>query len=305
MQPVELAEHKSFAVLTFFLMLLVGAVSCVYQFGHSEIWLHDHVFQANKIYSFLEQGHYADILSALLFSNFVTINFWQALFSVYFLFTFGLPVERRLGPIRFICMVVLAGTIPWAVQFWDVVYNPTWPLYFEHEKLDTYFFGPSFILFTLASAYAIVTPYAKKRELYIMQSDKTRRPRSSTQTKTMSVAEHFGFSPELFVSGFVIYELVQRGLLIVPWRNLDTIGLYSVTSASLIGWLIGSFVLGGLRDSFKEHPLKHAALKRYYELLELDVGPETAIKGAARTVGLPDDQVSIWVHEAKGRLRAK
>lgn len=91
----------------------------------------------------------------------------------------------------------------------------------------------------------------------------------------------------------------------MPWQDLDTIGLYAFVAAVLVGWLCSIIVLRGLNKSFTDHPLKHEAVRKYYELVDLDVDSVNAIKGAARAVGLPDDQVQIWVSQTKGKLRTK
>jgi transposase-like protein len=45
------------------------------------------------------------------------------------------------------------------------------------------------------------------------------------------------------------------------------------------------------------------AIKRYNELVDLDVSPDDAIKGTARAMGLPNEQIRDWVTKNKGRLR--
>jgi hypothetical protein len=45
------------------------------------------------------------------------------------------------------------------------------------------------------------------------------------------------------------------------------------------------------------------ALRRYNELIDLDVAREDAIAGAAKATGLSSDQVRIWVNQNKNRLR--
>jgi membrane associated rhomboid family serine protease len=253
----------------------------------------------------LKEQQYIEILSMLFYSNFLTINIWQSLCSAYFLFTFGFTVERKLGPIRFLSVVILGATIPWIVQFCDVLFNPIWPLYFEHLKSDTYFFGPAFILCTLASAYKFLTPKKKTHDFYVLQSAKTPATEIFNSSQARPVTEHFGLPPEVLVSGFIVYEIVQRAFVILPWKDLDTIGLYAAIVASLIGWFSGVVVLSGLKDRFSDHPLRYEAVRRYYDLLDLDISSENAITGAAMALGLPDEQVHAWVKADKGKLRTK
>jgi hypothetical protein len=55
----------------------------------------------------------------------------------------------------------------------------------------------------------------------------------------------------------------------------------------------------------KESPMTLSAVKRYHELIDLDVCHEDALKGTARTLGLPYDKVKEWVAKNKGSMRIK
>ena len=88
----------------------------------------------------------------LFYSNFTTINIWQLVFSLYFLFTFGMAVESRLGPVRFILLITLEPLFPGQFNTGIFFIIQSGRVYFEHAKANTYFFGPVFILFALASA---------------------------------------------------------------------------------------------------------------------------------------------------------
>jgi hypothetical protein len=73
----------------------------------------------------------------------------------------------------------------------------------------------------------------------------------------------------------------------------------------VIGFALGQLFLQSATASFKEGPLTMEALKRYHELIELDVHHEDALKGTARTLGLPYEKVKEWVAKNKGKLRVK
>jgi len=174
-KPVELLERKSPPILTGILILLVLVCSFLCQSAHNALWLHEHAFQANKILSMLIEQKYGQILAIIFYANFTTINIWQTVFSIYFLFTFGFPMESRFGPTRFVYLIILSTTLPWLIQYWDVNFNPVWHVYFEHPKADTYFFGPVYILAALAGAYMTLIPRKKSLELYIPTSGKEGR----------------------------------------------------------------------------------------------------------------------------------
>lgn len=300
---VALAERQSMPILTVLLIALLGYFSYVFQSSHNEIWISQNLFQSYKVFSLFSEQAYSQLGDILLKSNFVTVNIWQFVASIYFIFLFGMPVERRLGPSRFIFMIILAATLPWIVQFWDIMHNPTWPMAFEHPKLNIYFTGPAFIICALAGAYITVVPKKKMRELYVLKSNKGGVSEIFNRNVAQPVTEFYGLPAELFVFAFIVYECAQRAFIINSWKTLDTIGLCSALSALFIGWCLSSLVLASHQTTYDEHPLMRKAIKHYYELLDLDVNSENAIKGAAKAVGLPDEQVRTWVKQSKGRLR--
>ena len=233
---------------------------------------------------------------------FFSRTFWRAIagncLQRYF-FTSLVQVESRLGPSRFLLLVLLSATIPWLVSMWDILNNPVWPLYFEHPKSDTYFYGPSYILCALAVAYILIIPKKSSRELYIVTSTKQQRTEFFNRKKPKPINEQFGLPSELFISVFVIYEIVLRFVTILPWKDLDTVTLLGVVSSMAIAWITAAIVMHGLKSSFEDNPLKLEAMRRYNELLDLDVDSGNAIKGAARAIGLPEEQVHTWVIETK------
>jgi len=301
-RQIDVVERKTPPILSGILGFMVLLGYYFYRSSHNITWINEHTFQASRFIDFYTSHQYANIGKMLFMANFATINIWQLLLSIYFLCVFSIPVEKRLGPIRFIGLVVLAGTIPWIIQFWDVICNPVWPMAFEHSKLNTYFFGPSFITLVFASAYMVLVPTKEKDKT---QSRLYRKDRTEifNRTETKSVAERFGLAPNLFFSAVIAYVYIQRFVMIYLFSDYDTVGFYSGLSALFIGFCLSSFIHAGLEDTFQEHPLKHAAIKQYYELLDLDVEHINAVRGAAKGLGLPDYQVEEWVKKSKGKLR--
>ncbi len=302
---IELAERRTPPLLTMVLFGLVAYFSYAYQMAPSASWLSQNIFQAYKVLSLCSEQQFVQVAGLLFKSNFATINLWQLVASLYFIALFGIPTERRLGPLRFILLIFLAGLLPWLVQFWDIMHNPVWPLPFEHPKLNTFFVGPGLIITALASAYITVVPKKKTRELYVMKTKKTGASEIFNRDVAAPIASYYGLPADVFVAVFIIYQCLLRTFFVNPWKNIDSVGLYSSLCALLIGWVLSSFVLVSHRTTFQDHPLKHKAIQHYNELLDLDVEPENAIKGAAKALGLPDEQVRLWVKQTKGKLRTE
>jgi hypothetical protein len=57
--------------------------------------------------------------------------------------------------------------------------------------------------------------------------------------------------------------------------------------------------------ALSEGPLAIQALRRYHELLALDVKHEEALRGTARTLGLSYDKTKELVMKNKGKMRIK
>jgi hypothetical protein len=84
--------------------------------------------------------------------------------------------------------------------------------------------------------------------------------------------------------------------------TVDIIGLYAALAAIFIGFLLASLWVRHTKDLFEDSPLKLAAIRRYKELLALDLTPDEAIQGAAGTLGLPPERIRAWVTQHKGTL---
>lgn len=90
-----------------------------------------------------------------------------------------------------------------------------------------------------------------------------------------------------------------------PMHGYDVWLLVPSLVCVAFGYGLGQLFLNSATAHFKEGPLTLAALKRYYELMELDVNHDEAIRGTARTLGLPVEKVREWVAKNKGKLRVK
>jgi hypothetical protein len=131
------------------------------------------------------------------------------------------------------------------------------------------------------------------------------RPRNEIFKKKVEkpVSENYGLNPWTFVSAFIFYQLAMHAAMIYLWPGYDVGGLYAGMVSMLLGYSVAAFLVARAVETFKDGPMKLEAIRRYNELVDLDVNPEDAIKGAARAMGLPVDQVRLWVSQNKNRLR--
>jgi hypothetical protein len=149
-------------------------------------------------------------------------------------------------------------------------------------------------------AYAVLTP---KRKVDL--SGGMPRPKGEIfrKQKQTPVSEKYGLNPFVFVAAFCVLSAGQHTAMLAFYKTFDTCTLFSGLAAVGIGYSIAQSLLQSAVETFKDGPLKLEALKRYHELVDLDVSQEDAIKGTARAMGLPKEQVRDWVTKNKGRLR--
>ena len=72
-----------------------------------------------------------------------------------------------------------------------------------------------------------------------------------------------------------------------PLPGFDTYPAFPCIVGGLIGYALGSMLQAQASAGLKESPMTLSAVKRYHELVDMDVTHEDALRGTARTLGLP------------------
>jgi membrane associated rhomboid family serine protease len=298
---IKLEERKTLPIVTFMLVVTAIAIYCVGAAGKGDTWFVSNTMSPETFWLAMQKLDYVTIGNSLLYSNFASYNIWTMIFSIYFLWLFGSAVEQRLGPARFLLLILLGATIPWFVQAWDGVSNGPWAL--ENDPTPRYtlnIFGTGLLTFAILGAYVIVKP-EKKVDL----SGGMPRPRGEIfrKQKETKLEEKYGLNPWMFVGAFVVFEVGLHFVTRWLWHGFDSCGLFAAVASAGIGYGMATMLLNAAVQTFKAGPLKLEAIKRYNELIDLDVSPDDAIKGTARAMGLPVEQIRDWVLKNKGRLR--
>jgi membrane associated rhomboid family serine protease len=258
-------------------------------------------FQASTLYEDFTQQAWSKIVLAWAMGNFVAISLWQMIASTYFMWLFGVVVEKRLGPGRYALLLLLGSTFPWLLQMWDATRSPLFLMPGDNPvKFEICYIGPTVVTFAIMGAYMVLAP-PQKRDL----GGGMPRPRGEIFRKTQDkpVTEKIGLNPWTFIILFIVYALSLHFALSLLYKGFDSAGIYACLLATGIGYGMAYTLLQSAVESFKDGPMKLEAIRRYNELLDLDVKSDDAIKGAARAMGLPADQVRAWVAQNKGRLR--
>ncbi|PWT95141.1 MAG: hypothetical protein C5B53_11925 [Candidatus Melainabacteria bacterium] len=280
-------------------------IACVFTYwllsGKDPSAYADLTFKPSSVMEILATQQWAKLANVWYSANFGSINLWQLAASLYFLGVFGTVVEKRLGPGRYLLVILLGSTLPWVIQYWDTGNAVISILPGEKaSKLDIMYIGPFFITCAILGAYIVLAP-PKKMDL----SGGMPRPKYEIFNKKVEkpVSERYGLNPWTFVSAFFAYQLGMHACMIYLWPGYDVGGMFAAAVSVGIGYGIASYLLTSAMESFKEGPMKLEAVRRYNELLDLDVTHDDAVKGAARAMGLPVDQVRLWVEKNKNRLR--
>jgi membrane associated rhomboid family serine protease len=301
-RKINFADQKTPPLMTYMLIILIVVLYCMGAAARTDSWFAQNAFQAQKIYSSVRSMNWADVATMISYSNFMTNNVWAMIGSMYFLWAFGTSVESRVGANRYIYVLICGLTLPWVVLTFDALMNNPWRFVpFEGpDKPYLYYFGPNLLIFTIMGAYAVLTP-PKKVDL----SGGMPRPKGEIfkKQKQTPVQDKFGLNPWTFVAAFCVCTAGQHAAMLGFYKTFDNCTLFSALAAAGVGYLIANTLLQSAVETFKDGPLKLEALKRYHELVDLDVSQEDAIKGTARAMGLPKEQVRSWVTKNKGRLR--
>ncbi len=301
-RKINFAEQKSPPMMTYMLICLTMVIYCMGAASRSDSWFAQNAFQAQKVFESAKTMNWSEICTMVSYSNFMTMNLWTLIGAMYFLWVFGTSVESRLGANRFIFVLVSGLTIPWVVLAFDAMMNNPWHFVpFESpDKPFLFYFGPNLLIFTMMGAYAVLTP-PKKVDL----SGGAPKPKGEIfkKKKQTPVQERFGLNPWVFVSAFCVLSAGEHTAMLALYKTFDCLTLFSALAATGLGYAIANALLQSAVEGFKDGPLKMEALKRYHELVDLDVSQEDAIKGTARAMGLPKEQVRDWVTKNKGRLR--
>jgi hypothetical protein len=210
-------------------------------------------------------------------------------------------VESKLGPPRYLILIMLGMFVPLVALHLDAA----------RTHNDTCYVGPIYLVCAFIGTYMVFPPIPKsKLAQREVKQDKHQIYRRGGRPDPL---DKYTANPWIFVLTFVI---IQAGFHV--WITLqkpfwwfegmigfDTVSLIPCAAGALIGYLIGIALEQQAVAALKESPMTLMAVKRYHELLDLDVGHEQALAGTARTLGVPVEKVRSWVAKNKGSMRIK
>jgi membrane associated rhomboid family serine protease len=249
-----------------------------------------------------ERRDYSAMIISAFNTQFSSFTILQMAFNCYFFWVFGKHVETKLGPMRYLILISIGMFVPMMVLYYDTVLS--------HN--DTYFVGAPFLLTTFIGTYMVFPPVPKSK----MGSGETfTKPKNEIFRRggRPDPLDKYIANPWMFVMVFALIQAAFHFWLTLPkafWIFSPMPGYDNVIASPLVvgcflGWLMGYMLEQQATAGLKTSPMTLMAVKRYHELLDLDVSHDDALKGTARTLGLPYDKVKEWVAKNKGSMRIK
>jgi len=300
---VQFEDKPTTPIFTFALILaLIGAFAAC-QMGRPEWWLSHNCFQE---LAFIDLFKHKDFQSMALKATVGTFASWKILqmaLNIYFVWVFCKHVENKLGPGRFLLLLIVALYAPWVATYFN--------LYGKSANLETYMIGPAMFLCTIIGTYMVFPPVPVSKMGSGNIKDRNQIFRKDERANPL---DKYTANPYMFIGVFTAFQILMHlwmciGLpnvsFLEPMKGYDVGDLIGAIVSVAIGFALGQLFLQSATASFKEGPLTMEALRRYHELIDLDVKHDDALKGTARTLGLPYEKVREWVAKNKGKLRVK
>ncbi len=300
---IEIQDKPTAPVFTFMMIfgLLAAYALGTLSAGRSDWWLSHNTYQQLHMMELLRKLDFVGISLLATTATFASFHIVQMSFNMYFLWVFSKHTEQKLGAGRFLLLLVIALYTPWVLTYFDMLRQPA--------LVELYLLGPAMTLCTIIGCYMVFPPVPKS---VIGQGNIRNRNEIFRRGERADPLDKYIANPYTFVGVFAAVQVLLHLWCTIgftdyfkPMPGYDVWMLVPSLVSLAIGYGLGQLFLKSATAHFKEGPLTLAALKRYYELLELDVNHDEALRGTARTLGLPYEKVREWVAKNKGKLRVK
>ncbi|MBK7840338.1 MAG: hypothetical protein IPJ49_22205 [Candidatus Obscuribacter sp.] len=306
---IKFEQKQAPPVLSFMLALLCAIVYIQSAtVGSTQQWLISHCFAIGpmkELFANLQAllpatlGGRAGAMDLLIKSitEFCTVAFYAtfasadktwAMGNCYFLYVFGAGNEQRLGPPRYLLLILFSMLVPWPFVL------------FEAGRIggEAVYFGPFFLLCTLLGATFVFPPEKKINTEWFKSS----RGNIFATEPRAHMTDKYQFKPTFFMILFIVYEGVMWWFLAHSNPLYKTVAVIPGLAALTTGYVVVSLMVWNATGSLKDGALRLQTVRMYNDILKLDVGHDTAIKGTSMALGLPPERVKEWVIAQKGKM---
>lgn len=216
----------------------------------------------------------------MCWSTFTQANIWQLLGNAYFVWVFGSTLEVRLGSLRFSILVLASIFVGWYLLGLSI-----------GTKSSSLFIGPGLLTCGIIGGYLIFFPEKKINP----RGNLDHSYRIFKDEPTPNPADSFGISPWIILLAFIVYQIAMHFILNHMSIRFDVIQILPAFETMILGSTITFLMVSISTRSYQGDPLKRLAIQRYKQLRGLDLSHEEAVKGAARILAVPPEQVEQWV----------
>lgn len=251
-------------------------------------WMDINSFTAISMQTWFTNGQWDKISGNLPMASMASFAGWQCIGNCFFLWFFGAKVEQKMGAGRYFFLIILAMFVPLLALWWD-----------RYQVADaTHFYGPAYIILAVMAA-ALLFPEPKKINT---QWFKQTRGEIFTREEKADFTKKYTPNVKLFFLVFIAYE---AGCWY--WSNTVTPGYQTfhwvpAVTALIMGYGMTAFMVWSATGSLQDGALKLMTIRKYNQMLKLDVGHEVAVRGTSMALGLPEERVNMWVAEQKGKM---
>ncbi len=278
------------------LMVFLCVVSYAQTIHNFNIWVDTNSFEVNTVVAKWRAGQYNDLIKLLATASFAQGHWILCILNAYFIWCFGSSLEQKLGIARYMMIVIVGLLIPYAYMVYDTI----------RLQHIVHYFGPGMLIASMVGACLVFPP---DRKIVFGQMFKPRGEIFKKEEET-DITARYAFDPKKFLAIWVLYEVaahvwVVRLIPILPKEfnsDVDTVRLIPMLGALATGYAVVALAVYSATGSLKDGPIKLMAIKRYNELLKLDVSHDEALLGTSFTLGLPLERVKDWVAKQKGKM---
>ena len=303
---VEFDDSVRSAPLFTALMILATLGCYVFSAKKEDYWISHYCWSTGAVKDLLQSHDYSQLMNMVGASNFASFNMIHMGLTMYFFWVFGGHIEGKIGTGRYLPLILAGMTLPWLSL-----------LFVNAGQPNLTIFGAFFLQCAIIGAYVVLPPMPLKR---YGTGNFTPKNQIFKVPEKKDMQAKYTANPWMFLAVFGVVQILfhfwcatgiinpfeQGAWLLAPFgKNFDTFSVLPALIALGIGWAVSTMTVSSASMALADGPLAIQALRRYHELLALDVKHEEALRGTARTLGLSYDKTKELVLKNKGKMRIK
>ncbi len=278
-----------FGFVTAFAFMSTNRVELWEPHALAQSWMDKNAFTAISMQQWVVNQEWEKIFGQLPLASMASFAGWQVIGNSYFLWFFGSKVEQKMGPGRYFLLLLLAMYVPY-IALWQEGY----------KTLDSnHYYGPCFLLMTVLGAYFL---FPEPKEINTRWFKATRGEIFTREDKQDFTKKYNKRNVKVYILLFFLFEAglyffsikITPGYLTFHWMP-TLVGI-------ILGYAITAFMVWSATGSLQDGAIKLMCIRKYNQILKLDVGHEVAVRGTSMALGLPEERVNEWVSQQKGKM---